>query len=363
MTGLKGSARSSRPASCQRPARAGRRIRIQHPHAARRCTALRSAGENQPHLGPHRRRSGGSPGRRFRRGREARRQAGSRSVPLILFDRGDASAPFRNFPFVPPAHARARVVDGVLFLDKPVGISSNNALQKARWLLSAAKGGTPPAPRPDGERAVCRSPSARRPSFPRPCSTPTRPTTPRCCLGVTTTTADAEGEVLARCPVDVSDAAIEAAISASLRARSSRCRRCIPASSITARRFTSMPGRRRDPREPRRVTIYRFDLLARRRQPQGPGRMQQGHRMRARWLRGSRRLLGCGAHLTALRRKRDRPVRSGRGAAAGRFRGASGRGAGRAAGAGGCAAAGICRRVAARCRPGPQPDPRAAGAG
>lgn len=32
-------------------------------------------------------------------------------------------------------------IDGVLLLDKPVGISSNAALQKARWLLCAEKGG------------------------------------------------------------------------------------------------------------------------------------------------------------------------------------------------------------------------------
>ncbi|TJZ73275.1 tRNA pseudouridine(55) synthase TruB [Chitiniphilus eburneus] len=34
-----------------------------------------------------------------------------------------------------------RKIDGVLLLDKPFGISSNNALQKARWLLSAEKAG------------------------------------------------------------------------------------------------------------------------------------------------------------------------------------------------------------------------------
>ena len=32
-------------------------------------------------------------------------------------------------------------VDGVLLLDKPIGLTSNDALQKARRLFSAAKGG------------------------------------------------------------------------------------------------------------------------------------------------------------------------------------------------------------------------------
>jgi tRNA pseudouridine55 synthase len=34
-----------------------------------------------------------------------------------------------------------RKIDGVLLLDKPFGVSSNNALQKARWLLQAEKAG------------------------------------------------------------------------------------------------------------------------------------------------------------------------------------------------------------------------------
>ncbi|MBP8923765.1 MAG: tRNA pseudouridine(55) synthase TruB, partial [Thauera sp.] len=34
-----------------------------------------------------------------------------------------------------------RVVDGVLLLDKPIGMSSNGALQMARRLLNAAKAG------------------------------------------------------------------------------------------------------------------------------------------------------------------------------------------------------------------------------
>ena len=36
---------------------------------------------------------------------------------------------------------RWQIVDGVLLLDKPGGLSSNDALQKARRLFSAAKAG------------------------------------------------------------------------------------------------------------------------------------------------------------------------------------------------------------------------------
>ncbi|MFM8343996.1 MAG: tRNA pseudouridine(55) synthase TruB, partial [Betaproteobacteria bacterium] len=43
----------------------------------------------------------------------------------------------------PSARVRVvrRAVHGVLLLDKPLGLSSNQALQKAKWLLRAEKAG------------------------------------------------------------------------------------------------------------------------------------------------------------------------------------------------------------------------------
>ena len=35
-----------------------------------------------------------------------------------------------------------RALHGVLLLDKPLGLSSNDALQKAKWLLRAEKAGS-----------------------------------------------------------------------------------------------------------------------------------------------------------------------------------------------------------------------------
>ncbi len=45
-------------------------------------------------------------------------------------------------------------VDGVLLLDKPLGLTSNDALQKARRLFSAAKGGHTGTLDPLGDRPV-----------------------------------------------------------------------------------------------------------------------------------------------------------------------------------------------------------------
>ena len=111
----------------------------------------------------------------------------------------------------PQRRTPRRIVDGVLFLDKPVGISSNNALQKARWLLSAAKGGHTGTldPMASGLLPLTFGEATK---FSQTLLDADKAYDATVLLGVTTTTADAEGEVLACCPVDVSDAAIEAAI-------------------------------------------------------------------------------------------------------------------------------------------------------
>ena len=62
-------------------------------------------------------------------------------------------------------------VDGVMLLDKPVGMSSNHALQRVRRMVNAAKAGhtgtlDPAAP------AFFRSASGTPPSFPRTSFTP-----------------------------------------------------------------------------------------------------------------------------------------------------------------------------------------------
>ena len=41
----------------------------------------------------------------------------------------------------PRTRVQRRPVHGVLLLDKPLGLSSNQALQKAKWLLRADKAG------------------------------------------------------------------------------------------------------------------------------------------------------------------------------------------------------------------------------
>jgi tRNA pseudouridine55 synthase len=91
-------------------------------------------------------------------------------------------------------------VHGVLLLDKPIGLSSNDALQKAKWLLRAEKAGHTGTldPLATGVLPLCFG-AATKFSQLHLDADKTYETTVR--LGVKTSTADAEGEVISERPV------------------------------------------------------------------------------------------------------------------------------------------------------------------
>ncbi len=103
-------------------------------------------------------------------------------------------------PRVPRARVQRRPVHGVLLLDKPIGLSSNDALQKAKWLLRAEKAGHTGTldPLATGVLPLCFG-AATKFSQLHLDADKTYETTVR--LGVKTTTADAEGEVISERPV------------------------------------------------------------------------------------------------------------------------------------------------------------------
>jgi tRNA pseudouridine55 synthase len=88
-----------------------------------------------------------------------------------------------------------RPVHGVLLLDKPLGLSSNQALQRAKWLLRAEKAGHTGTldPLASGVLPLCFG-AATKFSQLHLDADKTYETTVR--LGVRTTTADAEGDVI-----------------------------------------------------------------------------------------------------------------------------------------------------------------------
>jgi tRNA pseudouridine55 synthase len=93
-------------------------------------------------------------------------------------------------------------VHGVLLLDKPLGLSSNNALQKAKWLLQAEKAGHTGTldPLATGVLPLCFG-AATKFSQLQLDADKTYEAVAR--LGVKTSTGDAEGDVIQIRPVDV----------------------------------------------------------------------------------------------------------------------------------------------------------------
>ncbi len=95
-----------------------------------------------------------------------------------------------------------RNVNGVFLLDKPLGFSSNQALQKVKWLFQAAKAGHTGTldPLATGLLPICLGEATK---FAQYITDADKTYVATIKLGVTTTTGDVEGEVLSIRPVNV----------------------------------------------------------------------------------------------------------------------------------------------------------------
>lgn len=194
-----------------------------------------------------------------------------------------------------------RQVDGVLLLDKPIGLSSNDALQKARRLFSAAKGGHTGTldPMATGLLPLCFGEATK---FSADLLEADKTYEADILLGISTDSGDAEGKILAQQAVSVSDAEINAVIPRFL----GEIEQIPPMHSALKRDGRPLYELARKgievERAPRQVRIEELSLL---------GRVADSVRVRVRCSKGTyiRSLamdigaaLGCGAHLAALRR-------------------------------------------------------------
>jgi tRNA pseudouridine55 synthase len=103
------------------------------------------------------------------------------------------------------------VIDGALLLDKPVGLSSNAALQQAKRLFGAAKAGHAGTldPLASGLLVVLFGEATK---FAGPLLDADKEYLATLKLGETTDTGDAEGRLLTERPVDVSEVQVAAAL-------------------------------------------------------------------------------------------------------------------------------------------------------
>jgi tRNA pseudouridine55 synthase len=199
-----------------------------------------------------------------------------------------------------------RAVDGIILLDKPKGFSSNAALQKVRWLLNAEKAGHTGSldPLATGVLPLCFGEATK---FSQYLLDADKGYETLMQLGVTTTTADAEGEVLERRPVTVGRAEIEAVLPR-FRGEISQ----IPPMYSALKRdgqplYKLARAGEVVEREPRSVTSARLELLGcEASQARLAVDCSKGTYIRT-LVEDIGQLLGCGAHVAELRRTKAGP--------------------------------------------------------
>jgi tRNA pseudouridine55 synthase len=213
-------------------------------------------------------------------------------------------------PRVPSPESRA--ISGILLLDKPSGISSNRALQLTKRLFGAAKAGHTGSldPLATGLLPICFGEATKiaghllgaRKAYAAECR-----------LGVTTDTCDSDGTVLVQREVpDLDDAAIRVALAEF----TGRITQVPPVYSALKQGGVPLYKRARRGEAveapPREVEVFHFELRGR----TGDTlrlfvECGSGTYVRS-LVRDLGEALGCGAHLTALRRLWVEPFRDPR---------------------------------------------------
>ena len=194
-----------------------------------------------------------------------------------------------------------RDIDGVLVLDKPLGLSSNQALQQVRKLYRARKAGHCGSldPLATGVLPICLGEATKFSSYLLGADKTYRA---GCRLGQTTTTGDAEGELLVTARVQVDETRIRQVLEQFV-GEIEQIPPMYSALKHQGQRLYQLAREGREvEREPRRITIYDLTLL---------DFSDDSLSLEVRCSKGTyiRTLaedigaaLECGAHLSALRR-------------------------------------------------------------
>ncbi len=200
---------------------------------------------------------------------------------------------------------RGRPIDGVLLLNKPAGMTSNDALQKVKRLLFAAKAGHTGAldPLATGVLPLCFGEATKFSQFLLDADKRYRSTFR---FGVTTTTGDADGELLTEIPTDI---LTREQVEDGLEAFRGEIEQ-VP-SMYSALKYQGQPlyklareGKQVE-REARKVTVFDIRLLDFRPGPAAEAEVEI-HCSKGTYVRTIAEdlghNLGCGAHVIALHR-------------------------------------------------------------
>lgn len=204
-----------------------------------------------------------------------------------------------------PQKPPRRDVHGVLLLDKPIGWSSNDALIRAKRLLWAKKAGHTGTldPLATGLLPLCFGEATK---FSQDLLDADRTYETVVRLGIRTSTADAEGEVLSERPVSVTPEQLQAAIARFV----GEIDQVPPMHSALKKDGKPLYEYARAgqtvERAARRVTIYAIDVLATDLQSAEPTVTLRVSCSKGTYIRtlgeDIGEALGCGGHLVALRR-------------------------------------------------------------
>ncbi|WP_448549219.1 tRNA pseudouridine(55) synthase TruB [Thalassotalea fusca] len=196
---------------------------------------------------------------------------------------------------------KGRAVHGIVLLDKPYDISSNNALQKVKRIYFAQKAGHTGAldPLATGMLPVCLGEGTKFSQFLLD-TDKTYFVTAK--LGVRTTTSDVDGDIVSEREVNVSPEQLAQAID-KFRGKTQQ----VP-SMFSALKYQGQPLYKyaregiEVPRESREIEVYRLDLL----RFENDEVDMEIHVSKGTYIRtivdDLGELLGCGAHVTVLRR-------------------------------------------------------------
>lgn len=205
----------------------------------------------------------------------------------------------------PRARVARRPVHGVLLLDKPLGWSSNQALQKAKWLLRAEKAGHTGTldPLATGLLPLCFGAATK---FSQLHLDADKSYEAVARLGVKTSTGDAEGQPIQTRPVAVTPAQLDQAVASLV----GHIRQVPPMYSALKKDGRALYDYARAgiavERAPRDVTIFELRVLEAQLEIAEPTIRFTATCSKGTYIRtlgeDLGEALGCGAHLSALRR-------------------------------------------------------------
>jgi len=194
-----------------------------------------------------------------------------------------------------------RDIDGIVLLDKPLGLSSNQALQQVRKLFNARKAGHCGSldPLATGVLPICLGEATKFSSYLLGANKCYRAS---CRLGQTTTSGDAEGEIIETVPVQVDLAQVEQLLP-QFTGEIEQIPPMYSALKHQGKRLYQLAREGKQvERAPRRITIYQLNLLAFDGQTLDIDvSCSKGTYIRT-LAEDIGRRLGCGAHLSALHR-------------------------------------------------------------